>query len=329
MKHTTKKMLSLLLVLSMLVGLFAVTAVAAPAASSAEVYDLRVDDLTAPVGIDNANPTFSWKMKSNAIGAAQTAYSIIVTSEKGDTMWNTGWTESDKSVAIAYNGADLAASTEYTVQVAIKDQTGAETAYASTTFETGLMSETPFADASWISMGTGAGSSATSYTIDFDFVINSDNQGFCFGMQNTGTFVMWQVNTYDGPHKGAGGDVVLLRPHFKSGGNWTGYPGMAGSTVKAVDVSKAVGYVASTLVGKQVHERIVVDGANIKTYFGGASATAETPVSELKLADDYTHSATVPFNGVGFRQGNDGPGHSQEIARYDNIIVKDFSGNVL
>ena len=42
MKHRSKKLLSLLLVLSMLVGLFATTAVAAPAASNAEVYALSL-----------------------------------------------------------------------------------------------------------------------------------------------------------------------------------------------------------------------------------------------------------------------------------------------
>ena len=65
-----KKLLSILLVVSMLFGMFAMTATA-KTLSTAEVYDLRVNDLAAPMGIGDATPSFSWKMKSDAIGAAQ------------------------------------------------------------------------------------------------------------------------------------------------------------------------------------------------------------------------------------------------------------------
>ena len=92
-----------------------------------EVYDLRVNDLHAPMGIDLRNPTFSWKMKSDVIGARQTAYCITVSSESGTSMWNTGWVNSDTSVGIRYNGLTLEPCTKYVVTVKIKDQDGKKT----------------------------------------------------------------------------------------------------------------------------------------------------------------------------------------------------------
>ena len=154
MKKT--RFLSLLLVLVMLLGMVP-TAWAAPAASAATIYDLLVSDLDAPIGLDS-DPVFSWKMRSDVIGAAQTAYSVVVTD--GETeVWNTGWVDSAESVGIAYEGKALQSSTAYTVTVTVKDQDGAETAPISTTFEMGLLEENALADAKFISMGEAAATS--------------------------------------------------------------------------------------------------------------------------------------------------------------------------
>ena len=58
MKQMRKRLLCLALVLSMLVGLFAGTAAAAPAAT-ASIYDIRVNDLLAPVGLDDECNTYN------------------------------------------------------------------------------------------------------------------------------------------------------------------------------------------------------------------------------------------------------------------------------
>jgi len=318
MKHTFVRMLSLVLVLSMLVGMFATGVMAAPAQTDAAVYDLRVDDLTAPVGLDNPTPTFSWKMDSNAVGAAQTAYHIVVTD--GDvTMWDSGWQESGLSTGINYAGKALESSTEYTVKVAIKDENGNATDYAVSTFEMALLEEDAFADAKWISYQPSSTmiSDTTTYTIDFDFIIDTATQGFCFGMKDTGTFIMWQVNAFDKKNQ----DKILLRPHFKSGGSWTAYPGLSGSNVQEVNLNDAIGYTPDTVIGKTVHERIEVNGTNVKTWFG---PNAEN----LTLAYDYTHTSALPLYNVGFRHySNDQDG--TEITRYDNIVIKDGNGQVL
>lgn len=119
----------------------------------AEVYDLRVNDLSAPMGIDKLNPTFNWKMRSDAIGAMQTAYALTVTSENDDLVWDTGWVESDRSVAIRYAGKALESATKYTVCLKVKDQDGEEIAPISTSFEMGLLGDEPLAPAQWITIG--------------------------------------------------------------------------------------------------------------------------------------------------------------------------------
>ena len=117
-----------------------------------EVYDFRVNDLPSPIGITECNAAFSWKIKSDIIGAKQTAYFITVISEAGDPMWDTGWVSSDISVGIRYDGMKLESCTRYIVTVKIKDQNGRETSKVVTTFEIGLPQEQPFGDAQWITI---------------------------------------------------------------------------------------------------------------------------------------------------------------------------------
>ena len=118
----------------------------------AEVYDFRINDLVAPMGIDTFEPTFSWKMKSDAVGAKQTAYSITVTSETGAQMWNTGWISSDTSIGIRYEGQALEPATRYITSVKIKDQDGNQTAPVVVPFDTGLPQIQPFGNAKWITI---------------------------------------------------------------------------------------------------------------------------------------------------------------------------------
>jgi len=281
-------------------------------------YDIRVDDLVNPVGIDNTAPVFSWKMQSDVIGQKQTAYQIVV-KDGEETFWDSGKMESDKSVGIQYAGDKaLKSSTEYTWTVTVWDKDGNTVQSDAATFEMGLLEENAFADTKWISMGSTL-SKATKYTIDFDFIIDNACQGFCFGMQDTGTFAMWQVNAYDGPHYN-GNNVVMLRPHFKKNGGWTAYPGGPGN-IQNVDITSAIGYQANEITGKLIHERIVVDGSNVKTWFG-------PDADHLTLADDYNYSETIPLEKIGFRHAGASAGDG-EVARYDNFKITDPNGTVL
>ena len=281
--------------------------------SNAIIYGMLTEDLVNPVGIDDATPVFSWKVQSEEIGWLQSAYQITVL--QGDkTVWDSGKVDSGVSVGIEYAGEALTSSTEYSWTVTVWDKKGDSKTSAPATFEMGLLGKNAFADATWISAPAASLYSGTRYTIDFDFILDRDNQGFCFGMESGGTFVMWQINTVNTPGR------VLLRPHFKSNGTWTAYPGGPGN-VQAVDVTDAIGYSGSELIGKLVHERIEVDGKVVKTYFG-------KDADSLTLASTYTHSTNIPLYNIGLRQ-NTTLGADLEVARYDNIVVRDADGKVV
>lgn len=279
--------------------------------STAALYDLRVDDLYNPVGIDDTDPAFSWKTNSNALGWRQTAYQIIV-KQKDTTVWDSGKVESAESVGIPYAGKALESAGEYSWQVTVWNQEGKSRTSETASFEMGLLGPNAFKDAAWISAPEASLGEDTVYTIDFDFKIVKDNQGFCFGMKDSSSFVMWQINTYDAPGK------VMLRPHFKAGGNWTAYPGGPGN-VQAVDVTAAFG--TGSIVGKTFHQRIEVNGKVVKTYFG-------VDAEHLTLANTYTHSAVIPLYNIGFRHNSDG-NTAKEIACYDNILVRNGAGQIL
>ena len=312
-----RKFLALLTALAMILPMVQGVIPVSAEEDTAQIYDVCVNNMHEPMGVE-ADPAFSWKMRSDVIGAAQSAYSITVTSEFGDVVWDTGWVESGDSTDIPYGGSDLVSSTRYTVQVTVKDQTGSELAPVSTIFETGLLEADAFADASFISHQTGYISDTTVYTIDFDFIIDKAGQGLCFGMKDSGTFVMWQVNA----NNNASTDkTVILRPHFKSNGGWTAYPGGPGN-LQAVDLTAAIGYNTDEILGKTVHERIEVNGTSIKTYFG-------KDADSLTLAYDYTHSSEIPLYNLGFRHDNSMATNIPETSYYDNIVVRGADGNVL
>ena len=75
--------------------------------------DLRVENLTNPLGIDTPQPRFSWIISSSATDVMQTSYHILVASSeeilasgKGD-LWDSGEVASDQSIWIPYKGKTL------------------------------------------------------------------------------------------------------------------------------------------------------------------------------------------------------------------------------
>lgn len=82
-------------------------------AAQVEIYDLQVEHLTNPLGIDVVKPHFSWKIKSDKKQVKQTEYQILVASSEaklnnneGD-LWNSSSVQSAQQLAIAYQGKAL------------------------------------------------------------------------------------------------------------------------------------------------------------------------------------------------------------------------------
>ena len=81
--------------------------------SAAEIYDLRCDNLSNPLGLNDVNPMLGWKVKSTVKADFQTHYRIITATsiEKlnnniGD-LWDTGKIKSSEQVAVNYRGIAL------------------------------------------------------------------------------------------------------------------------------------------------------------------------------------------------------------------------------
>ena len=87
------------------------------------------------MGIDCSNVRLGWSITSTRRALYQTAYHVVVTDEKGDTAWDSGWVESNAQVGIV--AQDLKPETIYTAKVRIKDEQGRESA-----FSEGLVIET-------------------------------------------------------------------------------------------------------------------------------------------------------------------------------------------
>jgi len=87
---------------------------------SLEIYNLKCDYKTDPIGIDNLSPSLSWQIKGDGVrDLEQKACQVLVaTSEelleegKAD-VWNSGIVESGQSVQVSYSGEALDSKSTY------------------------------------------------------------------------------------------------------------------------------------------------------------------------------------------------------------------------
>lgn len=114
--------------------------------SEVEVAGLKVDNISQPLGLENKNPRFSWKLVSQRRNVRQTAYRILVaTSEtalslgRGD-VWDSGRVNSRSSLGVKYRGPQLKSRLRYywCVQIWEKQRTTAISSAASW-WEMGLL----------------------------------------------------------------------------------------------------------------------------------------------------------------------------------------------
>ena len=72
---------------------------------------LRVENMEQPLAIDTNEPRFSWLIKSDKQNVKQTAYQIMVSTDKGE-VWNSGRVESDQQLWVPYGGEKLKSATQ-------------------------------------------------------------------------------------------------------------------------------------------------------------------------------------------------------------------------
>ncbi|MBQ9811720.1 MAG: family 78 glycoside hydrolase catalytic domain [Thermoguttaceae bacterium] len=104
------------------------------------VVDFRTENLVTPEGVDTPNPRFSWKLFSQDIGEAQSAYQITVTKafEPDKVVWDTGKVDSDQQLYVKYEGEALEPATEYMVELNVWNKDGQRKSQIYAPFSTGL-----------------------------------------------------------------------------------------------------------------------------------------------------------------------------------------------
>lgn len=102
--------------------------------------DLRTENLKNPVGIDQKNPRFSWKLDVSAELHAQTAYRITVKDQKENMIWDSGKVISARQNEVIYEGLPLRSMTLYQWNVQVWDEQDQVSLWSeSADFETGLL----------------------------------------------------------------------------------------------------------------------------------------------------------------------------------------------
>jgi alpha-L-rhamnosidase len=125
-------------------------------AQDLSLKDLTVDHMVNPIGIDNKQPRFSWKINGTGNNIMQTAYLLkVATDEKFSSskiVWQSGKVESGESILQAYQGPALKSGQLYFWQVKIWDNKGKESKWSAVSYwEMGLLSQLEW-KAKWIEM---------------------------------------------------------------------------------------------------------------------------------------------------------------------------------
>src|SRR5574344_1671698 len=134
-----KKILYILMLILLPVQLQAVTV---------GIYDLKVENLRNPLGIDVSVPRFSWKLSCDRNNTLQTSYQLLVASsrellDKGEgNLWNSGVVSSAEQLWISYQGKSLNSNDEAFWKVRVVTNQGASDWSEVQHFSMGLLNET-------------------------------------------------------------------------------------------------------------------------------------------------------------------------------------------
>lgn len=134
------------------------------------VFGLAVDRLTTngrvnPLGIPASDISFGWSATSASRGTMQQAYQVRVGTSAGlQDVWNSGQVQSERQVGVVLPSTVLLQpATRYYWQVRIWDAAGNSSDWSSAAwFETGLLVESDWAGADWITQPSISGATSPS-----------------------------------------------------------------------------------------------------------------------------------------------------------------------
>lgn len=101
---------------------------------------LRVENLDAPMMMDDPAPRFSWQLEAAGFDRAQSAWQIVVRDHGSkNIVWDSGRQSGNENISIIYAGQTLEPLHAYDCHLQIWDETGATSAPLTTKFETGIL----------------------------------------------------------------------------------------------------------------------------------------------------------------------------------------------
>lgn len=129
------------------------------AAADITVFQLKCNFKVNPLGVETANPSLSWQLKSDARNQMQTAYRILVSDTEGGlaknegTIWDSGKQISDKSIQVEYKGKTLKSAQKYYWKIMVWDAKGKTSDWSTIAFwQMGLLKEADWGGAAWIAL---------------------------------------------------------------------------------------------------------------------------------------------------------------------------------
>lgn len=158
-----KALFSILLILSMLVTMLPIQATAmgnnGVATGTITPFNLTVENLKNPMGIDILRPNLSWIFTSDGHNQEQTAYRILVASslakleENDGDLWDSGKVISEKSFNVAYGGLLLKSRQRAYWKVMTWDKNDVSSVWSESAYwELGLINDSDW-EAKWIGQG--------------------------------------------------------------------------------------------------------------------------------------------------------------------------------
>src|SRR4051794_18741836 len=121
-----------------------------------QVTNLKVENLTNPLGIDQQQPHLSWQLQSSQRNIMQSAYEVRVSNNpdfKGSAVWSSGKVNSDQSVHVPYAGNQLQSGKRYYWEVRVWANGGNASDWSQPAYwQMGLLQPTDW-QAQWIEAG--------------------------------------------------------------------------------------------------------------------------------------------------------------------------------
>jgi alpha-L-rhamnosidase len=257
---------------------------------------LAVDHATEPGVIEDASPTFGWRLESHARGVVQTGYEIQVAESAADLaaetdVWDSDRVTSAESVEAPYAGPHLASGDRYFWRVRVWDGTDQPSDWSEpSVWEMGIGFDAGWDGAEWIRPKAPTEASGWSdYRLDVDFTIASGAAGVVFRERDPDDLYMWQINIESGE--------ALLRPHVERNG-----------VFHILDPVPLGDVITPGTEHDTHHLEILVEGSTITTSIDGTEV-------------DEREDATFAAGAIGFRSGS-----NAEDASFSGLEVHDAGG---